>query len=146
MAYGIWQFLYAAKEKFCLNAFPHGSQLYCFSIVWNGMCLSTSTLVVLDFPHSIHILLKFCKWLFVHTVSKFIMLWDGCFPSRHIMKNIHIRGPCLQILREYACINILECSPRMCICCRGTEMFHEQTECAPLNYSSLLRIYHSDHT
>ena len=42
------------KKNFCVNAFPHCSQLDCFSIVWNTMCLSTSTLVVLDFPHSIH--------------------------------------------------------------------------------------------
>ena len=55
-------------------------------------------------------------------------------------------GPFLQISREYACMNIVECSPILCICCRGTEMFHEQTECVLANNSSLLRFYHIDHT
>ena len=73
------------KTNFCLNVFPHCSQLDCFSIVWNIMSLSTSTLVALYFPHSLHLVLKFSKWLFVNTMSKFNVLCHGCFQSRHVM-------------------------------------------------------------
>ena len=62
------------------------------------------------------------------------------------MDSIQIRAPCLHVPREYAYIYLFECSPTMCICCRRTEMCHEQTECAPSNNSSLFKLNHIDPT
>ena len=73
--------------------FYYCSKLNKFSLVWNIMWLSTSPLVPLVFPPSIHILLGgSCILLIVNAIYTFNRLFYGCFLSRHVMTQLTL-GP-----------------------------------------------------
>ena len=80
-------------KNFGVYAFSYCSQLNKFSLVWNIMWLSTSPLMPLVCPHSMHILLRgSCIWLIGHAMYKFNRIFHGCFRSRHIMTRLTL-GP-----------------------------------------------------
>ena len=111
---------------------PHCSQFkaeYIF-LVCNIMWMSHFTLVVLVLSHLKHIRQGFCCcciWVYCHNMYQFNVLCNACFLCRPVITKLTL-GPLASI--DYASVNLLECSPWMYNCCRGTEYCHVHNECA----------------